>query len=119
MLYSIFDLAEASPDKWIREEDLDSEKQKKELRDLGGVIKLCSRCGLFSHPKVPCPCGVLVLQRPDGLFWGGENGWVEDGRQHAEHFFNYDTAAKVAATVSPECEPISMFIIETGAKGKE
>jgi len=113
MSRSIYDIIKDRPDEWLRSSDFTTEEQQWDLDETGGMIKWCSTCKCDSSPNRPCFCGVMVLRREDGLYWGGENGWVEDWKYHAEHFFSAKTAKQVAEAIVADHGTISMFLVHT------
>ena len=114
-MHSIYGLAKFRSGDWIRRNDCATEGQRGELDKIGGMIRWCPTCECYSSPNRPCFCGVMVLQRKDnGLFWGHANGWVEDWKFHAEHFFSSDAASKVALALSEDCGVIiSVFMVNS------
>ncbi|KKL84755.1 hypothetical protein LCGC14_1961600 [marine sediment metagenome] len=114
MTHSIYDVAKSRPGDWIRKDDCATEDQQEQLQQVGGMIRCCPTCEGYSSPHRPCLCGVMVLQRKDnGLFWGHANGWIEDWKFHAEHFFSLDTASKVALALSEYCGVVSVIMVNT------
>ncbi len=114
MTHSIYDIAKSRSGDWIRDNDCTTKEQIEQLIEIGGMVRWCSICEYHSSPHNPCLCGVMVLQRKDnGLFWGHANGWIEDWRFHAEHFFNLSTASDVALALSENCGVISVIMVNT------
>lgn len=117
---SIYDIAFAKPDTWIREDECTTDEQRWDLCETGGMLQYCSCCETFNSPNRPCFCGAIVLRHPStGLFWGGENGWVSDWKYAAEHFFSLDSAAEVAQALVDDVGHIQACPIQTNWQEKK
>lgn len=117
-MYSIFDMAKTKPDTWIKKENCQTSEHHEQLSEAGGMVQWCSCCNMFNTPNSPCICGCLVIQRKDGFFWGGENGWVKDWKFLAEHFFSSDSATEVARVLCNDNGPLGVYSIHTNWKEK-
>ncbi|KKM89349.1 hypothetical protein LCGC14_1249680 [marine sediment metagenome] len=116
MSQSIYDVAKSKPDVWIRMSNCTTENQECDLGETGGMLRWCTCCNCYGSPNRPCFCGCMVLQREDGLFWGGEYHWVDDWRIHAEHYFSIESASQVASALSADNGLISVYLIHTDWK---
>lgn len=112
---SIFDLANANPGVWIRDEDCSTDEQLWDLAETGGLIKLCTTCNLHGSPNRPCFCGAIVLQREDGKYWStkdDKSSWTTDWKYEAKHFWSDDNARTVAEVLKADHGNVNMIKIQ-------
>ena len=113
-------LAMEKPGEWIRSSDCDTDEQRAAIDETGGMLQWCRTCEMFNSPNRPCFCGCIILQRKsDGLFWGGEHGWIEYWKFHAEHHFALNSAKIVAQALCDSVGEIAIYIVHSGWREEE